>query len=156
MVLQDTREREGWDFTFHGFAQANYKLKTGDYTLVKYRNVLCIERKRSTGELSLNLGKKSSAFFKELERMKAYPYRYIVFEFSEQDVERFPENSGIPKKFHAELRISANFMKSCIAKMKSDYDIEVIYAGNKDNAMNETIKIFNKVIEEDGNRRPVF
>ena len=73
-ILIDTREKQGWNF--EGFekceAQEVIGLKTGDYTLEGLETSLCIERKASTGEVALNLGKKRKTFEAEMDRASQF------------------------------------------------------------------------------------
>lgn len=154
VVLQDNKEQIPWDFSFYGIEQRPTSLKTGDYTLLGYEDKLCIERKRTTGEIAINFGSKSKAFFAEVERMKEFEHRYIIFEFSEDILNEFPKRSGIPTKIHGKLRVSANFLISCVDRIRNDYGVEVIFAGDRDTAIQEAINIFDRVINETG--RPVF
>lgn len=59
-VIQDTREQKGWYFSEYdkcnGMEQGS--LKTGDYTLKGFEDMVCIERKFSVEEIATNLGKK--------------------------------------------------------------------------------------------------
>lgn len=155
-IIQDTREQYPIDFSFYGFNQIVKKLDTGDYSIIGYEDKLCIERKRTTGELAINIGSKSSNFYKELERMRSYPYKYIVCEFPEDHLNLFPSKSGIPTYRHNSLRISKAYLLSCVAKIQADYDVEIIFAGTRDDAQSVMLDIFNKVIEDNGYRQPVF
>lgn len=155
-IIYDGREQLPWDFSFLGFSQQSSPLKTGDYTLAGYESSLCIERKRTTGELSLNLGLKSKQFYAELTRMMKYDYRYLILEFYETTLAEFPENSGIPEKKRNKLRMNGNYMLSCIEKIRETYDIEVIYAGGRNNAIDSAISIFNKVIAGEPFRPAIF
>lgn len=156
VVIQDSREQLPWDFTFHGFAQEVSTFKTGDYSLAGYEDVLRIERKRSSGELAVNLGSKSKQFYAELERMLEYEYRYLIFEFTEETLSRFPVDSGIPKSKLSKIKINANYLISSVNKIRDKYDIEVIFAGDSDRATDEAIQIFNRVIENNGKKQIVF
>src|SRR3990167_6244714 len=102
-ILQDTKEKMPWDLSFFGIEQTLVHVETGDYVIPGF---LVIERKRSTGELSLNLGQKSRCFRAELERMVTFKYRCIICEFSIDDLYSFPINSGIPKRYWKRIRIS--------------------------------------------------
>lgn len=156
VVLQDSREQKPWDFQFRGFAQNTVTLKTGDYTLAGYEDVLRIEKKGSTGELAINLGSKSKQFYAELDRMLEYEYRYLIFEFTEETLSRFPIDSGIPKSKLSKIKINANYLISSVNKIRDKYDIEVIFAGDSDRATDEAIQIFNRVIENNGKKQIVF
>ena len=79
-VIQDTREKEGWYFSEYDKCSGmeSGTLKTGDYTLRGFEEVVCIERKASTSEISQNLGKKKAPFQAEMERMKDYPVAFLI------------------------------------------------------------------------------
>jgi ERCC4-type nuclease len=139
-VIIDTKEKSGyWDYENSIFKN----LKTGDYTLEGLEEHLCIERKKTTGEIANNASEKR--FIKQLTRMKNYPHRYILFEFSLDDVLRFPEGSTIPKKIWPKLRINGQFLYRFIIEMSVFYGIQTFFCGDKENAMLVAEKIMNRV-----------
>ena len=75
-VIKDTREKDGWTFTEYdkcaGMDMGT--LHTGDYTLQGFEDVICIERKASTSEIAMNLGRKKTPFLAEMDRMKDYVF----------------------------------------------------------------------------------
>src|SRR5688572_30972017 len=95
-VIKDTREKEGWDFreTPTCLGTEERALKTGDYSLEGFEELLCIERKATPSEVAANIIQ--PRFYKELERMIPFKYKYIVCEFSLFDVLRYPEGSKAP------------------------------------------------------------
>lgn len=99
-VIRDTREQQGYFFkkfnTCNGTVQR--KLETGDYSILGMEDKVCIERKASVSEIALNLGKGKYAFYNEVERMREYEHKFIVCEFSMEDVMKFPEGAKIPKE----------------------------------------------------------
>lgn len=61
-VIRDTREKVGyWDFVPDDRCSGTIEkaVQTGDYTLVGYEDVLCIERKRNTRRVSRQFGRKT-------------------------------------------------------------------------------------------------
>lgn len=143
IIIQDTREQYPWDFSFYEVDTVVRKLDTGDYSLEGEENNICIERKRSTGELSQNLGSKRATFERELERMTFIRDRYLILEFSIQDLLDFPKNSGIPKKTLPYIRMNAQYMIKLLDQYQDKYGIEIIYANNRDNAQSLVMDIFN-------------
>jgi ERCC4-type nuclease len=154
IIIQDTREQNGWDtFLDHRVDYVERcKLDEGDYTTtdilslekITGRKILRIERKASTGELAANLGQKRVTFEKELVRLSEYEHKYLIMEFDEDTVYSFPYNSGIPerkwyrinkqgKKVRA-IKMNGPYMVSLLSQMRDKYGIELIYAGNKENA----------------------
>jgi len=88
-VLRDSREKEGhgWEFKQHKPEKRPPRcegmiistLKTGDYSLLNYEDLLVIERKLDYSELWGNYGKRK-CFEEECERMQSIKYRYIIIE----------------------------------------------------------------------------
>ena len=79
-VIQDTREQDGWWFTEYDKCDGMEvgTLTTGDYTIKGFEDVVCVERKASTSEIAMNLGRKKAPFQAEVERMKDYSFAFIV------------------------------------------------------------------------------
>ena len=77
-VIKDTREKDGWTFTEYDKCEGMDMdaLHTGDYTLKGFEDVVCIERKASVSEIAMNLGRKKSAFLREMDRMKDYEFSF--------------------------------------------------------------------------------
>ena len=113
VVIQDTREKNGWNFDIYDSCVGTLSkgLKTGDYTIEGREDFLIIERKATTAELALNLGKKRVQFEAELERMMSFQYPYIVCEFSESRLMQFPRGSSIPKRRWRYLRMNGKFLR---------------------------------------------
>ena len=149
VILKDTREKNGWNFCSFDrcIAVADWGLKTGDYTAKGLEKHLVIERKDSTGELAMNLGKKRKAFESEVERMSNFRWKYIIMEFSIDDLMNFPENSGIPKKQRQYVRMNGKFMWKKLREYEEDYGVELIFAQDKENAEQRAMIIFDEVTE---------
>ena len=83
-VIVDSREQYAWDFTFYDKCDGiiSTKLDTGDYSIEGLETVLTIERKRTTAEIAMNVGKDRKRFNAELERMSKFKYKYLICEFS--------------------------------------------------------------------------
>lgn len=148
IVLQDSKEKVGyWDLTFGAMVLGKEVtgLKTGDYSIKGMEDLVCIERKRNTGEISLNLGQKWKTFKAELERMQSFKYRYVICEFHSSDVLFFPAKSGIPEKLWPYLRMNGKFMLSRINELMETYQTEFIFAGSKNNAEAKAIEILTNV-----------
>ena len=101
-IIKDTREQDGYSFAasssrYHTCnGMVSRKLDTGDYSIEGLEDKLCIERKASVVEFANNVGHDQVRFLKEIERMKDFPYKFLVFEFSLTDLMNFPEGSSIP------------------------------------------------------------
>jgi hypothetical protein len=155
IVLQDNKEKVGmWNLSFssHYAGTEVVHLKTADYTIKGMEDIVCLERKRSTGEIALNLGKKWETFKAELERMQTFKYKYVICEFTINDVLFFPANSGVPKFLWPKLRMSGKFILARINELSETYGIEFIFAGNKTNAEVKAMEILTNVFLENKNR----
>lgn len=148
-IIIDTAEKLPWNFDIYDCQVEKGNLNTGDYTLRGYENILSIERKRTTGEISINLGLKWRTFNEEFERMADFKYKYLICEFSLDDLIKFPENSGIPKKAWSKLRTNGKFLISKLTKMCDKYGIELLFCGNRDTAISTAMGIFREVIHEE-------
>ncbi len=148
-IIKDTREQRGWGFDMYDSVES-VTIKTvwpGDYTLKGYEDIFVIERKATTGELSMNLGKKKTQFEKELKAMKELKYKYIVCEFALSDFDIFPKNSGIPKYLWRRLRVTGRYLQSSLFSMATKYDIELHFCDSPFGACEKAVEIFQEVIE---------
>lgn len=143
-ILRDNKEKVGyWDFCF----ATNVKdvevthIKTGDYSIKGLTHIVCIERKRTTTEIALNLGQKWTTFEAELKRMQDIKYKYIICEFTIENLLEYPFNSSLPKYLWGKTRMNGKFMLSRLGKISDEYGVEVIFAGNKENAEQKAIEL---------------
>ena len=147
-IIQDTREQEPWDFSFYGVDTIVRKLDTGDYSVEGLEDILCIERKKSTGEIAINLGSKNATFIKELERMRSFKAKYLIFEFSIQTLLSFPALSGIPKSGLSKIRMNAGYIVKLLQKYEEEYNIEIIYCNSKEQANEVAYDIMKENYEQ--------
>lgn len=149
VIIQDTREKNGWNFEPYEECQAvlSQGLKTGDYTLEGLETSLCIERKASSGELSMNLGKKGKQFAAEIDRMSSFRWAYIICEFSIDDLMSFPARSTIPPRRWKYLRMNGKFMWRKLCEYKENFGIVTLFCENKQEAEERALRIFDEVTE---------
>jgi ERCC4-type nuclease len=150
VIIQDTREQSPFNFSFYGCDVAIATLKTGDYTIEGYEHIVCIERKKSASELATNLGKYRERFENELERMREFKHRYIVCEFSEDNLRKFPHNAKIPKRIKKYIRMNGKYMRKRLYEYEEEYDVEIIFCEDKTEAEARVIEIFQQVVKENG------
>jgi ERCC4-type nuclease len=105
-IVVDTREQTPLEFGPYKDCEGMVRkcLKVGDYTIEGMESIACIERKASTVEIARNFGIDRVRFYKELEKMKDFQYKFIVCEFSMEDMIKYPENSRVPKSALAKLK----------------------------------------------------
>lgn len=130
-VIRDTREQNGWFFAESNecFGTAEEKLDSGDYSIRGLENVFSIERKGSTGEFAQNITQKR--FDRELDRLEQYAHPFLILEFTANDIETFPANSGIPLYLRKKIKISPNYIWSRVLEFDVKYKTKVIFAGSQ-------------------------
>jgi ERCC4-type nuclease len=148
-VIKDTREQDGYFFSaFNTCAgMIEQKLDTGDYTIQGFEDKICIERKGCVEELAVNLGQKKHAFLNEIERMIVFPHKFLVLEFSLEDLVKFPDETRIPIKNKASLKITGKYMLKCLFEFQLYNDIHILFCGNKYNAFLAVSSILKRINE---------
>ena len=148
-VIKDTREQEGYYFSKYDKCEGmiERKLDTGDYSIEGLEEKICVERKASPEELATNLGQKKNAFMNEIERMKDFPFKFLILEFSLEDVMDFPERSDIPEEKWDSIVITNKYMLKMLIEFQMYDDIHVIFCGNRKNAKLVVSSILKRVNE---------
>lgn len=143
-IIIDTREQIPWEFGYHNTAKQ--KLDTGDYSMVGFENILAIERKKSVSELATNLSE--SRFKDVLDRLSKIKHPYMVFEFDMDEVYTFPVGSDIPKKLWDKLRISGNYIVKRLIEIQLQYNIQIVFCGDANNAERFTVSLMKRIYEQ--------
>lgn len=148
-IIQDTKEKTPWILTHYRecTAQIVQHLDTGDYTVKDYEQYVCVERKRTTGELAMNLGKKFTQFESELQRMTHFPFRFLVCEFPLTHIDIFPQKSDIPKYRWKTLRMTGKFIKKRFFELIQLYEIQPVFATDRFFAQTITIELLSSIIQ---------
>jgi ERCC4-type nuclease len=144
-IIVDTHEKMPWDLKFYGYKTVSAHLNCGDYC-VEELSLIC-ERKRSSGELSTNLGKNLRQFEEELKKMEVFKHRYIILEFSREDLMMYPRNSGIPKKYWKRLKFNGNYLFNKLNELAFEYNIEILFFKDRDEAEKGLVKIIQNLKE---------
>jgi len=148
IIIQDTREQSPFSFAFYECETTVATLKTGDYTLQGYEEIVAIERKKSTSELATNLGKYRDRFEREMERLSEFEHKYIVCEFTESDLLQFPLNSSIPKRIIKYIRMNGKFMRKQLHKYEEEYGVAIIFCDGKEAAESKVMDIFKEITRQ--------
>ena len=129
LVLQDSREKLPWEFKPDEYCIGSKvgKLDTADYTIENFENEIVIERKKSVSEISNNIFEKR--FERELQRLEEFPYPYMIFEFTWNDIIIFPVNSNVPRHLWHKLTVSAELLEKAITRYMLKYKTKIIFAG---------------------------
>lgn len=121
-VLVDTREQmplglARFDNWIAGCRAAT--LETGDYSIEGMESLVCLERK-SLVDLVGTLMHNRPRFFRELERMQAFPYRAILVEASYEDIKS-------PYKFTDDVTAHPNGVSGSLDALEVRFGIPVLY-----------------------------
>ena len=148
-VIKDTREQDGYYFSkFNTCAgMVDQKLDTGDYSIKGLEDKICIERKGCVEELAINLGSKKKTFLKEIERMESFPFKFLILEFSLDDLLKFPEETRIPIKNKASVKITGRYMLKCLVEFELYDNVHVLFCGDKRTAFLAVSSIFKRINE---------
>lgn len=122
VVLIDTREQSPFrlgrfDNWIAGSKVAT--LGTGDYSIEGMESLVCLERK-SLNDLVATLMHQRPRFFRQLERMQAFPYRAILVEASYEDVKS-------PYNFTDDTAAHPNGVSGSLDALEVRFGIPVIY-----------------------------
>lgn len=156
-VLRDTREQKQgnrWTFPVSEtcLGTIEQKMKTGDYTLLGYEQILCVERKASTAEVSMNMYQ--PRFTRELERMEEFKHAYLICEFTLADIVSFPFRSGIPQNKWTALRTTPQLLMKKLIEFQLQFKTKWIFAGSDGRAF--VSSLFKRVIEDEGKDQNYF
>jgi ERCC4-type nuclease len=148
-VIKDTREQNGYYFPTSLYCNGcvDHKLDTGDYTIQGLEDKLCIERKGCVEELAINLGHKKHQFMAEIERMKSFPHKYLILEFSISDLVKFPDETRIPQQNKSNLKITGKYMLKCLIEFQLHDNVNVFFCENKFNAFVVVCSIMKRINE---------
>jgi len=151
-VIKDTREQDGWFFKPFGpcVGMIEQKLDTGDYSIQGLEDKICIERKGCVEELALNLGQGKDRFLREIERMEAFPHKFIVCEFTAEELMKFPKSTRIPIKNKASVKITGRYMIKCLIEFQLHHGVHIVFCGDKYNAFLFVSSVFKRINEHYG------
>jgi len=151
-IIIDSRERKPYTFADaakHINSTTVEKLDTGDYTVRGCEDILCIDRKRSVGEVKDNI--LEDRFTAELERMRDFKYKYLLLEFSVEDVRIWPRGSGLPKHVQRKIRVSGNRILGRLLEIQLEYGVQVLFCGDRKHAEYMAVGLMKKVHDEFSN-----
>ena len=135
-IIQDTREQNGYNFSSEQTCSGTIekKLDTGDYSILGLEDQICIERKASVEELAINLGYKQEAFLKEIKRMETFKYKFLILEFSLEDLIDFPERTKIPQDKKVLIKMTGKYILKCLMEFQIYNNLHIMFCGNRKSA----------------------
>lgn len=121
-IIIDTREQLPFSFST---ATVRQKLDSADYAILGYEERFVIERKRNTQEIAQNVIQ--DRFYAELERLEQIENPFIICEFDLIDVMNYPKSSGMPPRYWANSKLSADFLLKRLLEIQRDYKTKWIF-----------------------------
>ena len=147
-IIIDTKEKQPWNFTIAGFRQKSAHLDTGDYTIQGFEKSFFLERKKSPSELCINLGKERVRFEAELERARSFRFKYLICEFTQEQLYNYPTNAKIPWRLKRQIRLKGHYATKTILALCEKYNIELVFCQNRATAEQKAIELINHAIKE--------
>lgn len=149
IIIQDTKEKMPWHFDIYDCCdgQVVQSLKTGDYTVKGYESLICLERKRTVGEIAINLGSKVKQFKAEFERMSTFRFRFIICEFPSSKILEFPRGSGIPQRVWPKLRINGKYIFSLLHSLCDEFSVDLHFCDCREDAELLAIQLLENTYE---------
>lgn len=142
-IIVDTREQTPWEF--ENYTTANKKLDTGDYSIEGLQDIFAIERKRTVSEIANNI---TEPRFKDvLDRLEKFKHKFILLEFTLNNVMDYPVGSTVPKRMWHTLKITSKYILKYLTEINIKYNIHTIYCGNRENAEEVAISIMKRMVE---------
>ena len=115
-VIQDTREQT--PYSFKDMQVEVRSISTGDYAIKGFERYFRIERKQDVDELIGNLTTGRDRFFRELDRLRAFKYRFLIVGCNWQDIADGAYRS----------RANKDAMRETVNSIIIDYEIPIIFA----------------------------
>jgi hypothetical protein len=147
-IIRDTQEKKNfWEFAPSKLCAGtiDQHLVTGDYTIQGLEQYLCIERKGRVAEWAQNIIEKR--FVNELERMRIFPFAFVILEFELKDIMNYPYSSDIPPKLWPRIKITPHLLLKKTIEFQCEYpQISFIFAGEHGKTVAGSI--FKRVIEK--------
>lgn len=141
-VCRDTKEQvrgNRWEFP----NMVEESLKTGDYCLKDWPDLIVLERKGCVSEWATNIFE--ARFVRELERLESFKYPFIILEFELKDIVLFPATSSIPQKVWPKLKVNAGILMKKVSEWSLKYKTKIMFAGPFGKNLAESL--FKRVLE---------
>ena len=142
IVIRDTREQTGWVFkeSTDCYGTEVGTLKTGDYTLKGYEDILCIERKGCITEFANNLVKEYPRFCRELQRMEDdHKHCFILLEFQMEDLLNYPFSTSLSARIKKRIRVRGSLLLKRLLEIQLKYKVKILFCGDKGKKVIESI-----------------
>lgn len=129
VLIADTREQRPYVFDRerHNVEVVVETLKTGDYTARGAEHFIRIERKGSISDLAACVGKERERFERELERLLEFPRRFLLMEFTMQQMLDWTA----PNAAYCSRHLHGTHLVGTVLAWSGRYGIHPIFAGSR-------------------------
>ena len=128
----DDREKKAWDLPYK---VERKRLKTGDYSLVGFENVIAIEKKSGLIELLNDLtADYRNTFEKFLKRLSKYPVKCIIVEDTLSELSISRALMHVRKKSGGRARLTSKSIYYWTAEIAAKYGIPIVFVGKASKA----------------------
>lgn len=132
IVLMDDREKKAWDLPYK---VERKRLKTGDYTIKGFENVIAIEKKSGLIELLNDLtADYRNTFEKFLKRLSKYPVKCIIVEDTLSELSISRALMHVRKKSGGRARLTSKSIYYWAAEIAAKYGIPIVFVGKASKA----------------------
>ena len=70
----------------------------------------------------------------EINRMESFIHKYLILEFSLEELLKFPDETRIPIKNKASVKITGRYMLKCLVEFELYNNVHILFCGNKHTA----------------------
>ena len=79
--------------------------------------------------------------------MASFAHKFLILEFTLEDLIKFPDETRIPLKKMSSVKITGKYMLKCLLEFELYNNVHVIFCGNKHNAFLAVSSILKRVNE---------
>ena len=128
-VLVDDREKKAWDLPYK---IEKKRLKTGDYTIKGFEEIVAIEKKSGLVELLNDLANGYRGTFERfLKRLSKYPVKVIVVEDTLSELSISRALTHIRRKSRGRARLTSRSIYYWTADIAAKYGIPIVFVGKR-------------------------
>lgn len=125
----DDRERKPWNLPY---PIKRKRLKTGDYTIKGFEDVIAIEKKSGLIELLNDLANGyRPTFIRFLKRLSKYPVKCIVVEDTLSELSISRALMHIRKKSGGRARLTSKSIHYWVSEIVVKYGIPIVFVGKR-------------------------
>jgi hypothetical protein len=151
LVKITKNEQQPWKFRKSAYCDGSVQatLKTGDYTIEGYEEIICVERKGCASEFYKNIcTADAKRFRRELDRMSDFAHAFVILCFPLNELIAYPWKSDLPRGIKFKIGNKGDFYLRQFVQLQIDYpNINFLLCGDSENAQKTVNSIFKRIVE---------